>query len=363
MRILSLLGLTCLSIFGFKEYVYRREILSENESIEFSIPKGIGVIKAEKIINQSIDQSGYSSMIVPYSVYFELYLKDRLKKIKAGDYRIEGPIQLERLSQILIEGQESATMPITIREGLNQWQIADLLQSNGILKRQDFLDEISVRAKKGEILEGKLFPDTYTILKKTTASEMIDLLLGNFEKKWAYLLSQYAEKYPQLKDEVVKQKIINLASLVEKEAQLSTEAPLIAKVFYNRLAKNMKLQTDPTCVYDEKYYLQKPSPELCKSLNPKYSTYLIEGLPPTPISNPGLNALIAAIEPSQSPESDEYLYFVAKQDGSRSHFFSKDYQSHQQAIDQFLKKKPEVTPSKIDSNSAHRWTGADVKKK
>jgi UPF0755 protein len=360
----SLLLMTIILIF-----LYQRNILSEHQHIEFSIPKGAGVLKVEQLINQSIDASGYAYGIPPYFLYLELYQQKQLKKIKAGDYRIEGPITLDKIAQIVIQGQESSSMPITIVEGLNRWQVADLLQSNGLIERQAFLDEIKHRESKGESVEGRLFPDTYMFLKKSSASDIMDILLGNFEKKWKLLLDEYANQYPQLKNAAVKQKIITLASLVEKETQLSTEAPMIAKVFYNRLSKGMKLQTDPTCVYDEKYYQQKPSPSLCKSLNPKYSTYLIEGLPPTPIANPGLNSLKAAIVPSQEPQSDEYFYFVAKRDGTKSHFFSKDYQTHQQAIEQYLKPNQNkltypTAPIPLEEpiKSGNTWTGADVKK-
>ena len=133
--------------------------------------------------------------------------------------------------------------------------------------------------------------------------------------------------------------LLTLASMVEKEMVQSSEAPIIARVFLNRLEKGMKLQSDPTYVYSEARYGQKPTrSDRLKKGNP-YNTDQIDGLPPGPIANAGRIALLAALQPASSKSSRKLLYFVAKRDGTGEHHFSKSYSEHRKAIKRYLKKK------------------------
>jgi UPF0755 protein len=119
--------------------------------------------------------------------------------------------------------------------------------------------------------------------------------------------------------------VVTLASLIEKEAKLDSERPLVAAVFYNRLRRNMPLQSDPTAVYDVPRFRRKITPQDLRRKTP-YNTYLKAGLPPGPIANPGVASLQAALNPARAT----YLYFVAKNDGS--HYFSWTLKQHAEAV-------------------------------
>ena len=177
----------------------------------------------------------------------------------------------------------------------------------------------------GGSLEGFLFPDTYTFPRDTSAPEMLLEIVGHFEQAVT----------PELRSGFEKQGLslyqaVTLASIVQREAILPEEQPKIASVFYNRLAAGMKLDSDPTVQYalgyrDElKTWWTNPLTSIDLEVDSTYNTYLHPGLPPGPISNPGISALRAVAFPDQTP----YYYFRAKCDGSRQHVFSETYDEH-----------------------------------
>ncbi|CAN0576160.1 unnamed protein product [Laminaria digitata] len=131
--------------------------------------------------------------------------------------------------------------------------------------------------------------------------------------------------------------VVILASIVERETNHDPERDLVARVFLNRLERDMRLQTDPTCVYGEETYDKIPSPTYCKNPLNRYSTYIIDGLPPGPISNPGLASLKASLIPANSDDARRYLFFVAKRDGSGAHHFTRTFAEHREAIKKYLK--------------------------
>jgi len=217
----------------------------------------------------------------------------------------------------------------SIREGLTWWQTADKIQAVGLGTHESFAKAVAdpaLLAKYGvqaKDAEGYLFPETYLLTPPTgdqsayMAETMIKEFFRNAAKVWPEGLPEWKEMH----------KVVILASLVEKESGNVSERARISGVFHNRLKKRMLIQADPTIIYGlgpafdgniRKSHLRDKS-------NP-YNTYVIRGLPPGPICSPGLDALMAAVH----PEAHNYLYFVAKGDGS--HYFSKSLSEHNNAV-------------------------------
>ncbi len=179
----------------------------------------------------------------------------------------------------------------------------------------------------GASAEGFLYPDSYTLPRMTTAAQLVSTLLQGFNSHLpADILAAYSRRGLSL------YQAVTMASIVQREAVVDTEMPLIASVFYNRLAAGMNLQTDPTVQYALGYnnaqgtWWTNPLSLDDLKFNSPYNTYLYPGLPPGPISNPGLAALGAVAYPAQS----NYYYFQAKCDGSGLHNFAETFAQHQQ---------------------------------
>jgi UPF0755 protein len=180
---------------------------------------------------------------------------------------------------------------------------------------------------EGDTLEGYLFPETYQLARGLEAEEVAAAFVGEFLARWAEL-SPLAQAQGRSMKEVV-----TLASIVEKETGADGERPLIASVFLNRLARGMRLESDPTTIYgipDFDGNLRRVHLE--DEGNP-YNTYRIRALPPGPIANPGVDALRAVLEPSES----DYLYFVSRNDGT--HKFSRTYREHVEAVNRFQRRR------------------------
>ena len=208
------------------------------------------------------------------------------------------------------------------------FDIAALLDGLDSVRPKDFLqaagDPESIRDLDPQApdLEGYLFPSTYRVTHQTTGRQLCRTMTTEFRKQWIALGGQRSARAVH--------EIVTLASLVEKESAVAMERPLIAAVFQNRLRLGMPLQCDPTTVYAalvENRYRGVIHKSDLASANP-YNTYAHPGLPPGPIANPGTAALAAALHPATT----DYLYFVAKGDGSGSHHFSASLTEHEKAV-------------------------------
>jgi UPF0755 protein len=175
----------------------------------------------------------------------------------------------------------------------------------------------------GPSFEGYLFPETYRIQRNTPPRKVIQTLRNQLDSKWS------EEWNVRLLDlQMTKHQILTLASIIEKESGNAEEQPIVASVFHNRLKRGMRLQSDPTVIYGipnfngniTKADLQTPTP---------YNTYIISGLPPGPIANPGFTAIKAALYPAET----NYLYFVGN--GKGKHIFSENLEQHNQAVNVF----------------------------
>lgn len=247
--------------------------------------------------------------------------------LQAGEYRFGSDATPWQVFEKIRQG-EVFYEDFTIPEGSNMFDIASLLEGLDSVRPADFLtaarDPGLVRDldPQAPSLEGYLFPSTYRVTHQTTAAQLCRTMTNEFRKQWMALggMRQPREAHD----------VVTLASLVEKETADSLERPLVAAVFANRLRMRMPLQCDPTTVYAavlENRYRGSIYKSDLVSNNP-YNTYTHPGLPPGPIANPGSASLAAALHPA----STDYLYFVAKADGSGSHRFSATLEEHEKAV-------------------------------
>lgn len=246
--------------------------------------------------------------------------------LQAGEYQFREPASVWQIYERLGRG-DIYTFDFTIPEGSNIWDIARLLEMQGIMQEGDFLraasDPALVRdiAPEAESLEGYLFPATYRLTHKTTARDLCRMMVEQFKKQWKSL---GGEGPPHA--------AVTLASLVEEETGVPAERALVAGVFTNRLQKGMNLACDPTVVYAA-LLLGKYRGTIYKSdLERKhpYNTYLYPGLPPGPIANPGAASIDAALHPATT----DALYFVARADGP-GHVFSSTAAAHLRAVQSY----------------------------
>lgn len=226
-------------------------------------------------------------------------------------------------------------LSVTFPEGLRMSEMFILLKRQNydnkgkykeIVNNPNFIRSLNLPAKTPS-LEGFLFPETYKFAKDTSEKTILKTMVGTFLKKVPADYAIEAQKVGLTYYEA-----LILASIIEKETGAANERRLIASVFHNRLKLNMKLQTDPTVIYGIKDFDGNLTRKLLRTRTP-YNTYTNHGLPPTPIANPGLESLNAAVNPEQS----DYLYFVAKGDGT--HEFSTNYGDHKRAVTKYQKRR------------------------
>ena len=258
--------------------------------------------------------------------FLALHLLHPQAPLQAGEYHFEEPATPSQVFDKIRRG-DIYFQEFTVPEGSNIFDIATLLQNAHAVKPDRFLkaaaDAQIIRDldKNAPSLEGYLFPSTYRITRKTTARQLCQLMTDEFRRRWKSLSRA---------QNVDVHRVVTLASLIEREAAVRSDRPTIASVFLNRLRKNMPLQCDPTTVYAallENRYRGIIHKSDLASTSP-YNTYTHAGLPPGPIANPGRSSLEAALQPADT----NYLYFVAKADGSGSHVFSSTLAEHEQAV-------------------------------
>lgn len=248
-------------------------------------------------------------------------------RLQAGEYRFAPDEGARRILSRLAAG-DVVRYPVTIPEGYTVAQIGEALARAGLADRERFLrfaheaDRFWIPQMRGNAtgsLEGYLFPDTYLLPRGLPEERIVQMMVNRFREAAGALLAG------PLPLGLTAHEVVTVASLVEREARLAPERARIAGVIYNRLQRGMRLEVDATVLYalgrhkDVVLYrdLEVDSP---------YNTYRFAGLPPGPIANPGL----AAIEAAVRPEAHDFLYYVARTDGS--HVFSRTLEEHNRAI-------------------------------
>ena len=265
----------------------------------------------------------------PSTFMLYTYLQGEQNHIQAGEYRFSPSMPPRDILEALTSGM-AVLYTVTIPEGYRITDIAGLLEAKGLVDKPAFIEATrnrelleSLHIPSGS-LEGYLYPETYKFSKAGGARRIVQTLLNTFKER--VLQPERVQQAEAM--QFTFHEIVTLASLIEKETGLAKERKLISSVFHNRLAKKMRLQTDPTVIYamvDFDGNIRKKD----LSIDSPYNTYKHFGLPPGPIASPGLESIQAALDPDES----DFLYFVSRKDGS--HQFSTNYKDHIRAVQKY----------------------------
>ena len=252
-------------------------------------------------------------------------------EVVPGSHTLDKGMSVKDIAKTLKDTNNANAITITIPEGFNIEDIATRVEEKGICTKDEFLSAVKSyplpsyvkdNSDKRYNLEGFLFPDTYNFEIGVEPEYIIETMIKRFEEVW----NEITEGLDIKEDDI--EKIINVASIIEKEARVDEDRPLIASVIYNRLEQDMPLQIDATVIYAHGYYIENVRNRHL-AIESKYNTYLHKGLPVGPICNPGAPSIKAALNPANT----NYLFYLLASDDE--HYFTDNY-------DDFLKKKEEL---------------------
>ncbi|MDI9569619.1 MAG: endolytic transglycosylase MltG [Pseudomonadota bacterium] len=299
-----------------------RPVDASSRTVLVDIPRGDGFL-------QIIDRLDQAGLVTNRPLFTALAIfKGAARQIRAGEYELSSSMSPVEIIAKLVKGEIKFYM-VTIPEDLTVREIAALLAASKLVKESNFLDLARDRrfvaslGVVGDSLEGYLYPETYKLDRSMGSREIIQIMNRQFWKRFTPEMRKRAAEMGMSINEIV-----TMASLIGKETGFKDEKPLISAVFYNRLGMGMKLQSDPTAVYDLEDFDGKITRRHLLRDAP-HNTYRIQGLPPGPIANPDIDSLKAALYPART----NYLYFVANNNGS--HKFSSNLTAHQQAISRY----------------------------
>lgn len=317
-----------LFIIIFAHSVVLQKLNVSESGLTITVQKGIGLIS----LNYRLAEQGLIER--PELMRWWAFLARLPTSLQAGSYQIEPGSSYKDLITKIVDGRQRR-YAITILPGHSFDDVYRNIVDNPYLQHtMANMSIASIMTKLGSEYrnpEGLFYADTYYFYE---GEEDFSLLRVAYKKLINVLTEQWDNRSNKLAYENAYQALI-MASIVEKETSLASERPLIAGVFHNRILENMRLQADPTVIYGmgeefrgdiRRKDLRKPTP---------YNTYVIYGLPPTPIAMVDQQAISAVLHPAQT----DYLFFVAKADGSRAHHFSTTYEEHKKAVATYQLKK------------------------
>ena len=296
------------------------------EGVFVEVPRGA----SRRYVGYILKKNG----VVRSKLAFEIYARRHPKRtLQAGEYFFDHAMTGSDVFWKVANGQVFQ-QPFTVREGETMFDIARELEAGKFMRAGDFLyaagDPSLIRdlAPGAQTLEGFLFPATYELPRHPAASELTAEMVRKFKEEWKRTATPASGAPTNEGDHRSVNRIVTLASLVERETPKPEERPLVAGAFENRLRKGMRLQCDPTVIYGMerlgKYNGSLTGKDL--QFDSAYNTYEHGGLPPGPIGNPGEASLRAAMQPAQT----NYLYFVANTQGG--HFFSATLAEHNKNV-------------------------------
>ena len=248
-----------------------------------------------------------------------------------GSHTLHKSMSINDIAETLKDTNNTNAITITIPEGFNVEDIATRLDEKGICTKDKFLNAVKSYSLPSYVkdnpdkrynLEGFLFPDTYNFESGVQPEYIIKTMINRFEEVWNEITEGLGIKENNIED------IINVASIIEKEARVDKDRSLISSVIYNRLKQDMPLQIDATVIYAHGYYIESVRNRHL-AIESKYNSYLYKGLPVGPICNPGAPSIKAAL----NPDNTNYLFYILSSDDE--HYFTDNYND-------FLKKKEEL---------------------
>jgi len=299
-----------------------RSVSDGSRHVDFAVKAGSNLSTvSERLAEQNLIQSKF---------FFKLYMRLTAKagRIKFGVYDLTDGMSASKIAQTITSGK-TKTISITIAEGLHNRQIADLfVEKKFFASRDEFLQFASKKALldkykiPAQSLEGYIFPDTYFLPQNYPKEKIMEHMIEHFFEK-----VKEVKNFPTEPRKI--HEMVILSSIVEREAKLKDERPLIAAVFHNRLRDSEPLESCATV----QYLFEKPKARLFfkdLEVDSPYNTYRVKGLPPGPIGSPGF----AAINATVNPEKTDYKFFVLK--GDDAHYFSKNYKDHLTAKKKYI---------------------------
>ena len=258
-----------------------------------------------------------------FKLYLKIYTELLDEKVYPGSYKFTPEHTQLDVVRAIFSGKQRYIIRITYPEGIRLEDFARLTAANleidsvefiQLCHTKKFIESLGIKANS---LEGYLMPDTYYFYLKTTADEVVRKLVSQQNQVWNELIKKVSGE-----KDINRHRILTLASIVEAETPVTDERPVVAGLYLNRLRIGKKLEADPTVSYALKGKKRLSYSDL--DVDSPYNTYKFSGLPPGPINSPGRISIEAALK----PDTNKYLYFVAKGDGSGSHYFSTNYNQH-----------------------------------
>jgi len=328
--ILGIILLLVLGLFFLKSF-YEESL----GPMDKSNPKEVVIVIPSSTTTDGIANILYENGLIKHPLIFKYEVRKRNvdSKLKAGEYMLSTDMDLSSIINMLTKGvKDTNTVRFTIPEGYELVQMAEKLEKEGLVNKERFLELTSKKENfqdkydflklldDNQSLEGFLFPSTYEIYLGSSEEVIIEKMLDGFQKVYNKLIKDRLDG-----SEFTLNEIITLASIVEREAKVDSERPLISAVFHNRLKKDMLLQSCATVQYilgERKEVLTNED----TSIPSPYNTYINKGLPPGPIAAPGEASIAATLDPADV----DYLFFVLTgEDGT--HTFTKTYEEHLRA--------------------------------
>ncbi|HFC77025.1 MAG TPA: endolytic transglycosylase MltG [Candidatus Moranbacteria bacterium] len=326
-KIIKFFALIIILIVAGAFFLTRGDKNIETRTVNFKIEKGDSIwvigkkLKKERLIDNQ------------FSFIFEVYKKGKEKKIKAGEYLLNSKLNVDEIIELVANGniiEKNNQKKLTFPEGWTTKQMAELLNKEGFSGNEflkmtkepkyfqekysySFLDNIP----KNKSLEGFLFPDTYFFANNTDSEIIIKKMLDNFNKKLSEDLRQEIKKQQKTIYEIV-----TMASIIEEEVKNTEDKKIVSGIFWRRLKRGQAFQSCATLAYILGENKKQYSYEDTKIESP-YNTYLYPGLPPGPISNPGLDSILAAIYPTKT----NYNYFLNNPKTGKT-IFSRTLEEH-----------------------------------
>jgi UPF0755 protein len=308
-----LAGLLAVSFVFF--FFFPKDFFSPKE-ILFKIETGEG--------SKEIAERLQEAEIINWSSVFRFYvlISGQAGRLQAGTYDLDSGMNISEITRMISKGR-IATDKFTIIEGWTLRDISSYFEEEGLFSSSEFL-QFAGNPLDPDSLEGYLFPDTYILAREDGAEEAVDLMKSNFQKKIEPYLPVIEEKELSLSE------VVTMASLIEKEVQTMEDKKIVSGIFWKRIKLGYPLQSCASIAYIKGISQWRYSAEDTKIDSP-YNTYLNYGLPPGPISNPGLYSIEAALYPTESP----YLYYLSTPEGEI--IYSRTLKEHNEAIELYLK--------------------------